>query len=134
MLASMPRGRCCHRVFAKSSMFFEPERKNSRSLMLVFAFFANAQENKELSKAFLRGFPLDDTAKRRERLNSVLRIVVVPGNVIEIQECEHLVAVLLQALDELSCGFAGSDASGKMLIEPAGLKWTRSAGPLGRLS
>ena len=53
-------------------------------------------------KAFLRGLPLDHTAKRCKGLYGVLCIVVVPRDTIKIQEREHLVAIFLQALDELS--------------------------------
>src|SRR5258705_8920074 len=52
--------------------------------VLVFARLADAQQNQIIPKAFLRGFSLDYATKRREGLDGMLRIVVVPWHVVEI--------------------------------------------------
>ena len=35
----------------------------------------------------------------------MLRIIVVPRDTVEIQKSEHLIAIFLQAIDELTCSF-----------------------------
>ena len=45
----------------------------------------------------------------------MLCIVVVPGDIIKIQEREHFVVILLQAANELLCRFAGDQVIGETI-------------------
>jgi hypothetical protein len=47
----------------------------------------------------------------------MLRIVVVPGDVIKIQEREHFVAIFLQAFDDLARFFALAESIRKTMVE-----------------
>ena len=79
---------------------------------------AEAKQDQKIAKTLLRGRPLNHAPKRSESLNSVLCIVVIPGDVVEIQEREHFITVLLQATDKLAHGFASAKLAGDALIEP----------------
>ena len=79
---------------------------------------AEAKQDQGIAKTLLRGRPLNHAPKRSESLNSVLCIVVIPGDVVEIQERKHFVAVLLQATDKLAHGFASTKLAVKALVEP----------------
>ena len=70
--------------------------------VFVFARLADAQQDEEFAKSIFRGRPLDHTPNRCKGLYCVLCIIVVPGDIIKVQEREHFVAVLLQAANELS--------------------------------
>ena len=94
------------RLIAKSSMSFEPDRRKSRK-----STFLHLQVSQTLSKTrvsrrlFSVVSPVYHAAKQRECLHGVLRIIVVPWDIVEIQKSKHLIAIFLQALDELACGF-----------------------------
>ena len=47
----------------------------------------------------------------------MLCIVVVPGDVIKIQEREHFVAIFLQAFDDLARCFALAESIRKTMVE-----------------
>ena len=47
----------------------------------------------------------------------MLRIVVVPGDVIKIQEREHFVAIFLQAFDDPARCFALAESVRKTMVE-----------------
>ena len=46
-------------------------------------------------------------AKQRECLDGVLRVIVVPWDIVEIQKSKHLIAILLQAIHKLACRLTG---------------------------
>jgi hypothetical protein len=75
--------------------------------VLTLTGLADTQQNKGVAKAFLRGKPVYHAAKQRECLHGVLRIIVVPWDIVEIQKSEHLIAIFLQAIDELACSLTG---------------------------
>ena len=104
------------RLIAKSSMSFEPDRRKSRKSTFLYLHVSQTlSKTRESRRPFSVVCPVDHAAKRRESLHGVLRIIVVPWDVVEIQKSEHLVAILLQALDELACGFAGINPSTRRL-------------------
>jgi len=45
----------------------------------------------------------------------VLRIIVVPWDIVEIEKRKHLIAIFLQALDELACGLT------RIIVDKTGL-------------
>ena len=47
----------------------------------------------------------------------MLCVIVVPGDIIKVQEREHFVAVLLQATNEFLRCFAGDRAIGETIVE-----------------
>ena len=69
-------------------------------------------------KTFFCRRPLDHATKRGKCLHGMLCIVVVPWDVVEIQEREHRVTILLQAIDELARGFARAEPVGETLVKP----------------
>src|SRR5207248_1540008 len=92
-----------------SSMSFEPERRKSRkSTFLHLHVSQTLSKTRGVAKASLRGKPLYHAAKQCKRLHRVLCIIVVPWDIVEIQKSKHLIAVFLQAIDELACSSAGS--------------------------
>jgi hypothetical protein len=75
--------------------------------VLTLTGLADTQQNKGVAKAFLRGKPVYHAAKQCECLHGVLRIIVVPWDIVEIQKSKHLIAIFLQAIDELACSLTG---------------------------
>jgi len=72
----------------------------------ALARFADAQQNKGVAKAFFRGEPVHHATKQCECLHGVLRVIVVPRDVVEVQKSKHLIAIFSKTIDELTCGFA----------------------------
>src|SRR5215469_4409703 len=68
-------------------------------------------------KTFLCSRPLYHAAKRCKRLHGVFCIIVIPGDVIEIQKSEHLVAVLVKAIDQFPRRFTRTESVGEALVE-----------------
>ena len=68
--------------------------------VLAFTRLADTQQDQAIVESPLRGRPLDHAPLRCKCLYCVLSVIVVPWDTVEFQEREHLVAVLLQALDD----------------------------------
>ena len=99
-------------------MSFVPERRKLEEIdVFVFARLADAQQDEEIAKSFFRRRPLDHTPNRCKGLYCVLRIVVVPGDIVKIQKREHFAAILLQAAYELLCRFTGDQVIGETIVE-----------------
>src|SRR5262245_32699336 len=77
--------------------------------VFTFASLAEAQQDKKIVKTFFRGVPLNHAAKHGKCFHGMLCIVVVPWDTIEIQEREHCVTILLQAIDKFARGFTSAE-------------------------
>ena len=63
---------------------------------LVFARFADAQQNQIFSSPLFSAAPSDDIPKRGEGFDRVLGIVVVPRHSIKAQKCKQLFLIFLE--------------------------------------
>lgn len=78
-------------------VFFARTKKIQKVHANVFAGLADAQENQVFFEAFLGGTTSEDIPKPSKRFDRMFGIIVVPGDVVVIDEREELVSVFFKA-------------------------------------
>ena len=63
--------------------------------ILAFTGLADTQQNKAILEASLRSNPLNHAALQCNCLHGMLRIIVIPWDIVEFQKSKHLIAIFL---------------------------------------